>query len=271
MDCLLPWSAPANEQDGQAERRASDETSAKERAKHASRQLLTKAQEGLSDLLEVDEERRRSIDTRLSTIVGLASIAATLVTGIIIAQAAGTIRLPNMPARWVIGALTIYLILQLCDAIYWAIRGLRRKEYWGKSIADALPETESSEEEQLRREIIDLVDKLHCNRASTDEKVTAMDVAHRATINFAVGLMVLAAAGMFMMSLDPPPDSAVLQALQSDARLRQLLQGPPGRDGAAGPPGAIGLKGDVGPPGPVGPPGQSASGKARTNQRSKLP
>jgi hypothetical protein len=256
LDCVVPWAKPLTQEQKDAEaKQTTDECTATEnQIKHANREALTQALTDLASLIENDAERRRSVDTRLSTMVGLASIAATVVTGIIIAQAAGTLKVSSGYARWTLGALAFYLTLQLCDAIYWAIRGQSRQGYKIDTVLDVLPQPLIPEEDRLRQRMFVLVGQLHFNRESINKKVTAMAIAHRAATNFAVGLLALSVVGMFMMSLEPtePP---VVEALGTDATLRDLVRGPVGPAGPVGSQGPIGQTGATGPRGDVGPPG----------------
>lgn len=207
MDLVLPWAEAAADSTALDSMRQKVIREASEGVKSADLKSLEKFQEGISFLLQSDEERRISVDGRLAMMVGLASIAATLVTGILVAQASGTLKIGS-PVRWVIASIVVYLVLQLCDAICWAIYGLQRKNYSSLTIQNFLPQPALSEEERLREEIVSRIEMLHDNREATNEKVTAMAVAHRSAMNFAVGLLVLAVAGMLALPFTPLRNTA---------------------------------------------------------------
>jgi len=264
MDFVLPWANGAINSAQCDEKREGAIKEASEGVKEADLKSLKRSKESMTGLLESDEDRRASVDGRLTTMVGLASIAAALVTGIIVAQASGTLKIES-PARWVIAIVVLYLALQLCDAICWAIHGLQRKDYFSLTATDALPKPNLSEEERLRADIVERAEMLHDNRKITDEKVTAMAVAHRAAMNFAVGLFALAVAGL--LASPRAPQNAALDALKTDVAIRAMLQGPPGPQGPQGQPGSAGA---AGPRGPRGLPGtQSKLTHAVTATRGK--
>ncbi len=251
LDIVIPWAkilAPEKTD----EIRIGNENlilMARERIKHASCKSLKDSLENIHLLSEEEEDRRRSVDARLSTIVGLSSIAATIATGIIVAQAGGPLKISNISGRFVLSAVALYLIVQLCDAIYWAIRGQSRLDYKVNKIEAFLPQEDISEEEQLRCRIIKKIEHLQFNQESTSKKVTAMAVAHQAAKNFACGILVLSIIGMLLVSREPAV-SPLLEALRTNAELRDQLKGPPGPDGPIGPAGKQGPKGDAARPMP---------------------
>lgn len=259
FDFILPWANPFTdeEKDGERQRTAAVLEATNDRIRHANCEALKSIMTEMTALMEVEAERRRSVDTRLATIVGLASVAATVATGMIVAQAAGTLNLSNFYGRWALSASAFYIIMQLCDAIYWAVRGQARHGYRIDTVSDILPEPLMSEEELLRKRIITWVGQYHFNQNSINSKVTAMAVAHQAAKNFAGGLIVLSILAVFTMALNPTT-APVFEQLRGDAKLRDLLRGPagpegaPGQPGPVGPVGATGPKGDAVAPGPTG-------------------
>lgn len=261
-DWVFPWpsSLPADQLARDEDRRTKELALAQTRVKHANREALELSLEGLNALIEEDDARRTSVDSRLSAMVGLASIAATVVTGVIIAQVAGPFRITNEYGRWMTALLSLYLTLQLCLAMYWAVRGQARKDYWRESVADLLPvprespngAPEESKEEVLRARVLSAIRRLHSNQGSNNQKVTAMAVAHQAAKNFASGMMCMCVVG-FVLVVFFPTEHPVVATVRSDAEFRELLRGP------AGLPGPMGKAGPAGPPGPQGPKGDSVA------------
>jgi len=259
FDFIIPWASPfaREETDSEQQRKADELAALSDGIRHANCETLKSLMTEMTALMEVDAERRRSVDTRLATIVGLASVAATIATGIIVAQAVGTLNLSNLYARWVLSTLALYITLQLCDAIYWAVQGQARHGYAIDTVGDILPMPLVSEEELLRKRIITWGEQLQFNQNSINSKVTAMAVAHQAAKNFVGGLILLSLVAMFTMALSPTNQSA-LEQLRADAKFRELLRGPTGSqgpEGQAGPPGPMGPAGPKGDPGALGPPG----------------
>ncbi|WP_313912718.1 collagen-like protein [Tahibacter sp.] len=247
-DFIVPFAySGKNDVDEEKRRRDQELKVVEERIKHAEPEALEHVVAGLVGLLNADEGRRGNVDSRLSTMVGLASIAGTVVIGLIVSQAAGTLKLAGV-GRWVVGAAALYLVLQLCVAIVWALIGQARRGYYSDTVKDFLPRLEGSKETWLRERIVTLLRTLQHNVTVTNIKVTAMAVAHRAAMNFVGALFFLAAASTFLV---PPAssDTALLQSLESNAKLRELLRGPPGSQGPAGPAGSQGPQGAPGPRG----------------------
>lgn len=244
LDFLIPWNALLSQEDIALDntRKADTIKTAKACILGADRTTLRRILADIASLTEIESERRSSVDARLAAIVGLGSIAATLAMGIVIAQAAGTLKMSAGFARWTVNALAFYLILQLCNAIFWAVRGQARHVFQTATVEDLLSQTAQPDEEVLRKRIVTAVESLQFNQDSVNSKVTAMAVAHRSAMNFAGGLLVLSLIAMLMT---PPNDAgnAVLNALKTPFGASQLHQGPMG---PRGPPGPVVSKGRVG-------------------------
>jgi len=250
FDVIVPWESPIVQEEADPEclRKTQEREATKDRIQRANVDALKASVNELAALEELEAERRRGVDTRLATIVGLASVAATIATGLIVAQASGSLRIPNSSGRWALSGLAFYIVIQLCDAIYWAVRGQERKDYQSDAVEDALPKPTASEEERLRQRIISLVAQLHFNQNGINCKVTAMAVAHRATKNFVCALVVLSLVAMFTIGVTPMT-VPVLEQLQTNAQVRDMLRGPAGPQG---PQGQMGPAGSIGPRGPKG-------------------
>jgi hypothetical protein len=240
FDLLLPWSEGSVDADALKAKRKKATDEAKTRVAGANIKTLKKVLEDIDDLLSSDDERRSGVETRLTTMLGLTSIAAAMVTGIPVALASGTLRIEGL-TRWSVIAVLLYLVLQLCDAVVWAIRGLERRTYWSLDADDVLPKVGMTDEERLRERIVEGVGMHFDNREKTNEKVTAMAVAHRAATNFIVCVFLLA-IGLLALPL-PVAQNATVEALKTDSALRAMLQGPVGPPGPAGPAGPVGPSG----------------------------
>jgi hypothetical protein len=130
-------------------------------------------------LLEEEDARRQSVDVRLTSIVGLCSVAGTVVFGGILAQAAGTLRVQETWMRYVMALGTLYLAAQLCSAILAAVRGLSRKSYPVATATGILPHPGEDRPTHLRRRIGACFEMLSIRQTNTNDKVTQMAVAHR--------------------------------------------------------------------------------------------
>lgn len=263
FDYIVPWAKPSTitESEEVSNKNKFKLSELENRIKHANLNELKAGLARLTTLMEIEVERRRSVDTRLSTIVGLASIAATIAMGFFVAQAAGTVNFPETLGRTLLNSIGFYLILQLCVAIYWAVSGQSRHGYEIDTVEDILRQPFETEEAEIRERIISWVKQLQYNERSVNNKVTAMAVAHQAAKNFALGLLVFSAFAMLMPQ--KKVEDQISEALKSNVHLREILQGPPGPAGPRGEIGPVGPTGAKGPKGDAGPSGSATTSKPR--------
>lgn len=159
-------------------------------------------------LLDREQSRRQSVEGRLTSIVGLTSIAATIVIGILAALAAGTLSvLPGLATvLFAVGGL--YLVLQLCIALLASVDGLSRAGQLEETASDLFESRASAPPVRLRRDIARKLERLRDFRRGMDMRVSRMAVAHQAIRNFLVGLLLLAiVAAWFAITRSPssPP------------------------------------------------------------------
>lgn len=185
-------------------------------------------------LLEEEEGRRLSVDARLTSIVGLCSIAGTVVFGGILAQAAGTLRFQENWMRYVMAIGSFYLTVQLCSAILAAIRGLSRKFYKAATATDILPSPSEDRPTHLRRRIHVCLEMLSDHQTNNDDKVTKMDMAHRSMKNFLWALLAIALLGAGYGAAVSHEDT-LIEKFKKDHEIQQLLRGPQGPPGPPGP------------------------------------
>ena len=74
-------------------------------------------------LLENEESKRLNVEARLANLVGLSSITGTIVFGVILGLATGTLRVTGTILKCVIAVGALYLVLQIC----WAIPSLNSR------------------------------------------------------------------------------------------------------------------------------------------------
>lgn len=193
-------------------------------------------------LLDEDSDRRQGVEARLTSVMGLSSIAGTVLFSGIVAEATGAMHAQSPLFRWGMALGALYLTLQLCSAILAAVRGLSRKSYNVATSGVVLPMKDEDRTEYFRRRILWCLQTLVSHRPQNDAKVTEMAVSHCAMTNFLVGLLLVALfCGWFAVRQNRGDDT--IEMLQKNHTLYELLRGP------QGPPGPSGPKGDPGPPG----------------------
>jgi len=199
-------------------------------------ELVRKYLEDSIGLLDEDKDRRQSVESRLTSIMGLSSIAGTVVFGGIIAQATGTIHSPSTRFGWGMASAALYLTLQLCSAILAAVRGLSRKTFAAENSDSVLPQIGESEFDHYRRRAKTCMQILIQNRRQTNAKVTQMAVAHRAMKNFLLALLLIALAGA-AFAVRTQGNNDIIETLRKNHELTELLRGPRGLAGPKGEPG----------------------------------
>lgn len=169
--------------------------------------------ESVEKLVEKEQSRRTSVDARLMSIVGLTSIAATVVLTALFAMAAGTMPLPQGVSKWTLVLGCFYLAMQLFAALYAAVKGLSRASYSSETAVDLLPPPQLTRSNFLRRCISNKFDLLKQHQDVNNEKVSQMAVSHRAVLNFLVALVILAgAASLMALNREPPKEAGICSA-----------------------------------------------------------
>lgn len=201
-DCVIPRARPLSKASlrEQQERLAEESKECERRvaALPSEESALVGYLEGCAKLLEAEDARRQSVEARLTSIMGLSSIAATIVFGSILAQATGSLHVQRPWLRWLLALGALYLALQLCCAIIAALGGLERRGYLAMSPRDLFP-LASGEAPSIyfRRRIRDYLSVLSDHQFLDNMKVTQMAIAHRAMRNFLWALLILAIVGAY--------------------------------------------------------------------------
>ncbi len=210
--------------------------------------------EAAKAILRAESDRRASVETRLTTVLGMTSVASAIAFGVL------AIAL-NREGRLSVGAwsggvavgLVFYVLLQVVCALLASIRGLSRTGYLPVRVGDLIPLQGEDPAVTGRRVLKKYVATAAQHAEANSQKVEQMAVAHRALQNFVVGVLLLTVWVAVMLATGwgqrGSSEKALLLKLRSDTALIELLRGP------AGPPGPRGL---AGPQGPAGPPGQAS-------------
>jgi hypothetical protein len=193
-------------------------------------------------LLDEDKDRRQSIDSRLTNIMGLSSIAGTVVFGGIIAEATGTLHSPSLAFKWGMALGASYLTLQLCSAIIASVRGLSSRPYRVETSDLVLPMNNEPSLDYYGRRINWFLGALVETRNTNNSKSTQMGVAYCAITNFLVALLLIAFLGAAFAVRQHQTTDDLVQTLQKNHELHEMLRGP------QGPAGLVGPKGDPGQP-----------------------
>jgi hypothetical protein len=259
-DLVFPWPTPFTRQEKtqQTNRHSALLTECESRV-----QSLTDDEEALKSYLEQcnsrvesEKDRGQSVEGRLTSILGLSSIAGTIVFGSILAEATSAVHAQRLELQWIIGLGALYLTSQLSSAIFAAVRGLSRRQYYSESASDILPTATEVRPAYLKRRIRSRSAELIDRQERNNEKVTQMAVAHRAITNFVVALLLFAVVGT-LYGVRASGSNGTIEILKKNKQLLELLRGPQGDPGVPG------------PPGPKGDPGKSTTNRSQNRQPSK--
>ncbi len=191
IDCIFPFRQPLSEEEKRAneERRSAAQIEWNHRLANLTtdEETLSKYVDACKDALDDERERQRGVDSRLTTMIGLSSITATIALGTILTA---SVQKPQW--TWVLMALLLYLTLQTCSTVLAAISGLDRRAYRGSLPFDVLPKQGEDRVAHLRRLMQLHHDILMQHQDQNNSKVTQMAVAYRAGRNFILGVIVFA-------------------------------------------------------------------------------
>jgi hypothetical protein len=190
-------------------------------------------------LLDHEEVRLKSVEGRLASVLGLTSITATLLVSGMMALANGALGDTSKIVRGIAAGCMLYLSLQIICATLAAVRGLGRTTWLRVDVSDFVEPPAQASVTTARNRATPSCQRYHSTDEAINFKVTQMAIAHTAIRNFAVGSVIIAVLGMFVVLLQTPGDSAA-KAIKKDIEIQRLLRGPQGPSGPPGPPGAPG-------------------------------
>jgi collagen triple helix repeat protein len=237
----------------------------------ASSEEAASAVEQCKQLFDTQLDRGQSVQQRLTNIVGLTAIAATVTFGSLAEQLYKARDTNTWKPQWLLEILifgfTLYLLAQLVCAILAAIRGMSRRGYLEPIASDLLPAQGDTEYETLRRRGRTYLECALDHYNNDCDKLDDMAIVHRALKNFLGGVLVFGVV-LVLLTLLPlwplSPRREMVQMLEPSPELIQVLRnirgpqgepGPPGPQGEPGPPGPRGESGPRGPRGKRGPQG----------------
>jgi hypothetical protein len=223
-------------------------------ASGVSDEAIADAADAIKASLEAEKDRRASVEARLTTVLGMVSVAASVAFGALTSVFGKGFQGVNARSAVLGAVLMVYAVVQLVNALLASLRGLRRAAYETIAPADVLPRSgESPTEHRLRIMKVGILTRVQ-HADVNSRKVEAMAVAHVALRNFVIAVLalsILVAAVMAWPGEDTSVEQQIVRRIRSDSALIELLRGPRGNPGPQGSPG---IKGERGPAGPAGPP-----------------
>lgn len=222
--------------------------------------VLQRAAAAILLSIDAERERRSSAEARLTTVLGMVSIAASVAFGALTAVFGKGFQGVNTFEAIAGAGMMVYAVLQLVNALLASLRGLRRRGYLQSQPSELLPKPGETANAHLRRQMALMVHARAQHAELNSRKIDAMDVAHTALRNFVYAVFILSAfvAAAMVRPGGESPESAIITKLRADPTLIELLRGPRGSQGDKGLPGPAGQRGAAGERGLQGPPGGTA-------------
>ncbi len=229
----------AAEEQKKSEQRQAEAQASLEKLPTGDPSVLRDCQAHLTAQLDQQNARRASVDSRLGSIVAMASIAAAISFGVLSALLGKEFR--SSPADRVGAVLMLYAVSQITRSLIAAIAGLRRRAYASHALTELFPVVGEQHGDYAKRLMASQIAIFEQHNTENADKVTEMEIAHTALRNFVVATMLLTVMLSLQIALaDSGP------AGPSAPTVTHVLWGPRGTKGD---------RGDVGPPGPRGPRG----------------
>ena len=158
--------------------------------------LLEAAEETLSKRIEEADERFRSVDARLTPLLALASIIATVLGASVPFALSGQFDQISTAELAVVLAILAYIGAQIVLCLRAAVRGLSRRGYLALASDDLDPQPGESSTDYRLRILKVRVNNLWHNEWATNQKVSEMAIAHEALQNIIRGVAVLVIAAL---------------------------------------------------------------------------
>src|SRR5450631_1465908 len=233
MDWIFPVAEPLSKEEQGKPQKKLQELKA---GLPTNEQLLNDYCLAAQSLLDKEHERRQGIDTRLTSILGMSSIAGSVGIAGLFLGTGGLSHIQSGSLRWLVTAVGCYLILQICAAMLDAVRGLSRRGYLYFSLLDLLPTLGEPRATFLRRKAESVLEVLSDHELQNNKKLTQLAMAHCALRNFLCGLLVFTVIGAVSMFRAGTGDE-LMDRLKKNHDLYELLRGPQGIAGPKGDPG----------------------------------
>lgn len=143
-------------------------------------------------MLDKEQSRRASVDGRLLSMIGLMSIAATVVLGTLLSFVTDKDIPDVFGAKILVPLGCIYLAAQLVSALKASLKGLRAIGYEEELPEEAIPGVGMTPTRFLKLRIRSALGRLVAHTALNNTKVSQLNLAQCAVRNFLAGLLVLA-------------------------------------------------------------------------------
>jgi hypothetical protein len=220
-----------------------EKTDLETRLAHLDNEALRTIQIEFKALLTVEAGRRASVDSRLSTVMGLTSVVAAITFGTLTFRAGAGFQYPHSWAVWLAIFITLYIVIQLTCAIRAALSGTGVRNSIAVNYRDAVPQVKEGTDTHSRRLISRYLDCLHDQQQHNNSRISQLLVAHFALRNFLWGVATLTIVIIAATLIPANREKDIVKELRAEPSLYDALRGPKGEPGRRGEPGKDGKDG----------------------------
>jgi hypothetical protein len=154
-------------------------------------ETLEAAYDALKEELRSQEDRAKTVETRLLSVSSLAPVSMTIMVAVVTFLTSDRAREFTWGSVLAVGLAGSYVAFQFLLALLAAVNGLGRRSFSHLSIKDIVPQPDETKDAYLRRACAELTEVILYNRASVDDKVSRLALAHEAVKNAVWGLLLV--------------------------------------------------------------------------------
>jgi hypothetical protein len=183
-----------------------------------------------------EEDRKRSVESRLTTVLSLASLVTAIIVGVFSAVFEKGLAASHGLLGWAAVALFLYAILQLLFSVWQAVRGLKVQLVAELTPSDELVLPGEARKDQLLRAVVAYSEALRDHDRINGAKHECLERSHRGIVNFLLGMSVLVlfmAVSALRPAAAPADADRVAERLRDDPAFLEKARGPTGPPGAA--------------------------------------
>ena len=154
-------------------------------------ETLEAAYGALKDELDAQDDRAKTVETRLLSVSSLAPVSMTIMVAVVTFLTSDRAPEFTWGSVLAVGVVGSYVALQFLLALLAAVNGLGRRSFSHLSIKDIVPQPDETKDAYLRRACAELTEVILHNRAAVDDKVSQLALAHEAVKNAVWGLLLV--------------------------------------------------------------------------------
>ena len=166
-------------------------------------EALELAYQSLKDEMKSEDERIKTVESKLMSISSLTPIALTILVAMVTFLTSGKVESFTRPSIWVLAIFGGYVALQFLWAVRAAIKGLSRKGFYRLSLEDIFPRGNENREGYLQRTCKEMTVAIRNNRKGINQKVSQLAICHESIVNAVWGLLIMLLLLLAIVAIQP--------------------------------------------------------------------